>query len=131
MTALLTADASGSALLGRGPQRLGQRRRHQSAPPSTQAMHEMSVAVNARWRNRRVPVIHATPRSIGTYAGKVMAHWPTLAATPFPPRKPFHTGKQCPMTAAVPPMWAPVSPATVRPIWQAAAPLAMSAAITP
>ena len=53
-----------------------------------------------------------TPRRgrSGSRPGSVARHWPTLAATPLPPRKPFHTGKQWPTTAAVPADVGAVSP---------------------
>src|SRR5919199_2520008 len=105
MTALVTAAETGRAAVGSGPQALGQPRRHHTTPAATQAAEATAVAGSARWRQRATA--QATARSIGRYAGNVARHWPQLVETPFPPRKPFQTGKQWPTTAAVAPTWAP------------------------
>src|SRR5205085_2668787 len=129
MTALLAAAATGKAAVGGGPHPLGQPLRHHTTPAVTHAADAMAVAGKARWRQRATA--HATPRAIGKYAGKVARHWPQLADTPLPPRNPFQRGKQCPTTAAVAPVWAPLTPARHRPAAAAATPLAMSLARTP
>ncbi len=131
MTALVAAAARGMAAEGRGPHRLGHPCRHHSADASTQIDDDTTVAPTWRRRHHGMTApAQATRRSSTDQAGKVAAHWPTLVATPLPPRNPFQTGKQCPTTPATPATWAPSPPATTRPATQPTAPLTMSAAIT-
>ena len=80
ITAPLTADASGSNAVGRGPHRLGHPFRHHTNPAKTQQTDDTAIDAYARcFHSGFATVATATAASIGPYAGKVTNTCPMLA----------------------------------------------------
>ena len=76
--------------------------RHHSRPHAIHVDDATMVAISVRrWNHGRAAADKATPASIGKNTGNATSTWPTLVATPFPPRNPLWTGWQWPTTAAV------------------------------